>query len=124
MFKSFCPLLIAGAALLTVGGCVSTSPDRLLSVSPVDTAAPLGQPKKTGQFPTIGQVPTGETKQLTPTERSIAKSELAQGAVPGKKQAAQDSQAQYLNEVKALRKLAADRQKKLQAEIEAESVEQ
>ncbi len=121
LYKKNFSLLFVAIGLV---GCITTSPDALLSVTPADTAEsaePLGQPKKTGEFPTIGQVPTGQTKQITPTQRAIAKKELSRDVAPAQKQAAQTTRAQYLKEVEQLRKLAANREKQLQDEIEGDS---
>jgi len=104
---------------VVLSGCVTSSPDTLLSAAPA--SSPTGTARTNGQFPSIGNVPVGQTSQITPTEKAAVKTELARDAAAGQRQAAQDSQAAYLKEVARMRKLAADRKKQLQREIEGTS---
>ncbi len=93
--------------------CVTTSPDVLLST------APVGQATNTGQYPIIGQVPSGQTTQITPTEKTAIKTDLNRSVQKGNAQAAQDSLSDYNNEVAAMRKLAADEKLKRLKAIES-----
>ena len=104
------------ACMLALTACVTSSPDVLLSSVSTE---PVGEAQKTGQFPVIGQVPTGQTTQLTPTEKAATKTDLAKATQKGDAQAAQNSEAIYRKEVADLQKLALDAQKKRLAEIEA-----
>lgn len=104
-------LLILTALIL--GGCVTSTPDSLFA-----TNEPLGHAKIEGQFPKIGQVPVGQTSQITPTEKIITKRQLAQAAAQGRAQASQDAQGQYSSEVARMRKEAAESRKKLLQDIE------
>ncbi len=97
---------------LIISGCVTNTPDVLFS-------EPVGKPLNTGNYPVIGRVPKAQTAQITPTERTAAKAELARAAQKGSAQAAQDSQSAYNRELAAMRKLAASEKKKRLAEIES-----
>ena len=105
--------LLGLAALAVMSGCVTASPDNLFAVN-----GPAGQVRKSGRFPVIGQIPVGETKQLTENEKLVARRELREEAAAGKAQAAQDSLRDYNNEVAAMRKLAIERKKNLLEDIE------
>ena len=103
--------LLAGLTIL--GGCVTTSPEKVLS------ANPQGHAKTTGKFPVIGQVPVGETVQMTPAERDQIKKDLAIEAQRGQQQAVSNSSKDYQREVARLKLLARQREEELRRRIEA-----
>ncbi|MEE9313786.1 MAG: hypothetical protein V3V02_03975 [Rhizobiaceae bacterium] len=108
-FKIFALLAVTG---LVTSGCVTGSTDAVLS-------SPANQAITTGTFPTIGEVPQGQTTQITPAEKAATKAELNRDAQKGNLQAAQNNQADYNRELNAMRKHAADQRKKRLAEIES-----
>ncbi|MEP1205971.1 MAG: hypothetical protein ABJM29_04955 [Rhizobiaceae bacterium] len=103
--------LLAGLTLL--GGCVTASPDKVLS------ADPQGQAKVTGKFPAIGQVPVGQTVQMTPAERDQIQKDLAIEAQRGQQQAVSNSSEDYQREVARLKLLARQREEELRKRIES-----
>ena len=104
-------LLIALPPLLE--GCVTSSPDKLFAAT-----EPTGQAQTTGRYPKIGEVPVGQTTQLTPTEKAITKRELNTAVAQGRAQASQDNQGKYTSEIKQMRKQASESRKKLLEQIE------
>lgn len=100
-------------ALLT--GCVTASPDNLLS------AEPQGAPKKDGQYPIFGRIPVGQTTHLTPTQKAEMQAEMARNKRSVEGQSRSNSQADYLTEVERLKQLAQDRIDSLTDRIEGES---
>jgi hypothetical protein len=111
--KSRCITSLVCLSLLA--GCVTASPDRLLS------AEPQGAAQKSGQYPIIGHVPVGQTSQMTPTQKAELKAELARDSQLARGQAGGSSQSDYLAEVKRLKELAQERLDSLTNRIEGDS---
>lgn len=95
-------------------GCVTGTPDNLLS------AEPLGQAQNTGQFPIIGRVPEGETVQMTPAEKAKLQADLTRDAAPGQRQAQSNSSEDYQREIARLRLLAKQQEEEMRQRIEGE----
>ena len=108
-----CLSLLAG--LVALSGCVTATPDYLLS------AEPQGKVQNAGQFPIIGREPVAQTTQLTPTQKAELQAELARDAQVAQRQASQNSKSNYLDEVDRLKKLAQERLETLTNRIEGSS---
>lgn len=102
-------------ACVTLTACVTTTPDALFKIPDV----PQGPGAKTGQFPTIGVVPKGQTTQITPAEVEATKGQLKRDVQKGDAQAAKDNESTYQAEVKALKRLAEEQKQQRQADIES-----
>ena len=111
----FHKVITAVAVFLALSGCVTSSPEALFNIPDV----PNGAGQKTGQYPKIGEVPAGQTSQLTKAQVQDAKQQLSTDVKRGNAQAAQNSEAAYRAEVQALQSLAAEQKKKRLSEIES-----
>ena len=105
-------------APMLLAGCLSATPDSLLSEKP------LGQAQTSGQFPIVGRQPVGETVQMTPAEKARLQTELAQDAQLGQRQAENNSEADYQREVALLRWLAKQQEEEMRQRIEGEPATQ
>ena len=103
---------------LSISGCVTGTPESILS------SEPTGQAAVTGQYPEIGLVPVGQTAQMTPEEKAAIKAELSGQAAPARQQQSPNAVADYQGEVDALKRLAKEREEALRARIEGQSTSQ
>ena len=101
--------------LVLLAGCVTATPDNLLSAEPQGTA------QKDGNYPVFGRLPVGQTHQLTPTEKAEMQAELARDKQVAERRSSPGAQTDYMAEVKRLKKLAQDRIDSLTDRIEGES---
>ena len=105
-------------ALWLLSGCVTGTPESVL------TPNPTGQAAVAGQYPEIGLVPVGQTAQITPAEKAAIQAELSKDAQPGIQQQNPNAAADYKGEVDALRRLAREQQELLRKRIEGDSTSQ
>ena len=98
-----------------LAGCVTATPENVL------TSEPRGSAQKDGQYPVFGRIPVGQTTQLTPTEKAEMQAELARDRQIVERRSAPNSQTDYMAEVKRLKKLAQDRIDSLTDRIEGNS---
>ena len=101
--------------LALLAGCVTATPDNLLSTEP------QGAAQKAGNYPVFGRVPVAQTNQLTPTEKAEIQAELARNKQVAERRSSPNSQTDYIAEVNRLKKLAQDRIDSLTDRIESES---
>jgi hypothetical protein len=108
-------VLLLLAMAVSSAGCVTNSPDKLLST---DSDQPSGEAQTAGQFPVIGNTPVPQISQLTPDEKAAMQAELEQDVQKGRQQAEANGSGDYEAEVLKLRKLAKERERALREQIE------
>lgn len=100
-------LILAALAPLTLSACVSTPTDALSLEAIAPSTETPEQPgvRKTGEFPTIGNVPQGATTQMTAAEKAQVKRELAPAAARSQNNNIEATKAKYRKSVSEMEEL-------------------
>ena len=104
---------LAGLCLLSA--CVS-SPTDALRLSPEALPSSETGVRKTGAFPKIGQVPEGQTTQMTEQEKAEIKRSFGTLTPNDGVEAAKKAEADYKRELSRMQQLLAEQQRKRAAQ--------
>ena len=109
--------MICALGLLALAGCVSSQPADFLA--PVDLPESDPNVVQSGNYPSISEVPKGQTTQITRSERDAETAELKAAAERGKAQRDNNAEARYRKEISDLKREAEEAKNKRLQQIKS-----